>query len=112
MKTVFVFFFRILVRKLNSEIFSIYSDKFLHNFHFSASSFTCPWFWESVDCEKKGFDKKVLDFGFFSNLNPEGKYKSVFTFINILAFKMILFLLLNLIAFKIISLLLLNLIAF
>jgi len=35
-------FFHLLARKPNLEFFSIYSNKFFHNFHSSESSFTCP----------------------------------------------------------------------
>ena len=34
-------FFHLLVRKPNLEKFSIYSNKYFHNFHLSKSSFTC-----------------------------------------------------------------------
>ena len=33
-------FFHLLARKPNLELFSIYSNKFFHNFHLSESSFT------------------------------------------------------------------------
>ena len=35
-------FFHLLARNPNLENFSIYSNKFFHNFHLSESSFTCP----------------------------------------------------------------------
>jgi hypothetical protein len=35
-------FFHLLARKSNLDKFSIYSNKFFHNFHSSESSFTCP----------------------------------------------------------------------
>jgi hypothetical protein len=35
-------FFHLLAPKPNLEKFSIYSNKFFHNFHLSESSFTCP----------------------------------------------------------------------
>ena len=34
--------FHLLAQKPNLEKFSIYSNKFFHNFHLSKSSFTCP----------------------------------------------------------------------
>ena len=40
-------FFHLLARKPNLETFSIYSNKFFHNFHLSESSFTCPGHWAS-----------------------------------------------------------------
>ena len=36
-------FFQLHTWKPNLGNFSIYSNKFFHNFHFSESSFTCPW---------------------------------------------------------------------
>ena len=35
-------FFHLLSWKANVDIFSIYSNKFFHNFYLSESSFTCP----------------------------------------------------------------------
>jgi hypothetical protein len=35
-------FFHLHAPKPNLDKFSIYSNKFFHNFHFSESSFTCP----------------------------------------------------------------------
>ena len=35
-------FFHLLAQKPNLEKFSIYSNKFFHNFHLSEYSFTCP----------------------------------------------------------------------
>jgi hypothetical protein len=43
-----------IARKPNLEKFSIYSNKFFHNFHLSKSSFTCPRLWESgLELKKK-----------------------------------------------------------
>ena len=36
--------YHLLAGKPNLEIFSIYSNKFFHNFHLSESRFTCPGF--------------------------------------------------------------------
>ena len=41
-------FFHLLARKPNLEIFSIYSNKFFHNFHLPQSSFTSPGFRQAV----------------------------------------------------------------
>jgi hypothetical protein len=35
-------FFQLLAQKPNLEKISIYSSKFIHNFHLSVSNFTCP----------------------------------------------------------------------
>ena len=42
-----IFTYILLARKLNLERFSIYSNKFFHNFHLFESSFTCPRLWAS-----------------------------------------------------------------
>jgi hypothetical protein len=37
-----LYYFHLRAQKPNLEKFSIYSNKFFHNFHLSESSFTCP----------------------------------------------------------------------
>ena len=74
-------FFHLLARKSNLENFSIYSNKFFHNFHLSESNFTCPGLRASglavqdIGCKciwKSNYhligDSKVSSFSF---LNPE-----------------------------------------
>jgi hypothetical protein len=41
------FHLHVLARKPNLGKFSIYSNKFFHNFYLSESSFTCPGLWAS-----------------------------------------------------------------
>jgi hypothetical protein len=65
----------VLAQNPNLEFFSIYSNKFFHNFHLSKSSFTCPTLPASglaqriLKCEKLTDDgrqvmaKAHIDFG-------------------------------------------------
>jgi hypothetical protein len=49
-----------IARKPNLEKFSIYSNKFFHNFHLSKSSFTCPRLWESgLELKKKNQPQNI-----------------------------------------------------
>ena len=41
LSSLYLIFVHLLARKPNLETFSIYSNKFFHNFHLSESSFTC-----------------------------------------------------------------------
>ena len=66
-------FFHLLARSPNLEIFSIYSNKFFHNFHFSESSFTCPGLWAS------GLVRRLLtvENQYFIYMLPLVKFKSI-----------------------------------
>ena len=56
-----LFFFHLVAEKPNLEKFSIYSNKFFHNFHLSESSFTCSGTsgkWVSVKTVNRSTQRK------------------------------------------------------